>query len=151
MSQPFWKMKSLAQMTTREWESLCDHCGKCCLIKLEDEDTGLLLNTDIACKLYDCEKGGCQDYFQRKKQVPDCVVLKPDTVLTLPWIPKTCAYRLIAEGKELYDWHPLVTGDPDSTHKAGMSVRGMVKPETEFQDVDWEDHIVEWPGEDEDS
>ncbi|WP_203293289.1 YcgN family cysteine cluster protein [Maricaulis parjimensis] len=147
MSAAFWKVKSLSEMTRREWESLCDHCGKCCLIKLEDEDTGTLLNTDIACKLYDCDRGGCRDYIQRKKHVPDCVVLTPETVDKLPWIPRTCAYRLIAEGRDLYDWHPLITGDPDSTRKAGMSVAGMVRPETEFQDVDWEDHIVEWAGE----
>lgn len=148
MVQPFWKMKSLPEMTSQEWESLCDGCGKCCLVQLEDEDTGYRLKTDIACKLYDCEGGGCRDYANRKSIVDDCVILTPDTVKTLDWMPKTCAYRLIAEGKDLFDWHPLITGDPQSTWKAGMSVRGQVKSETEFNAIDWDKHIVEWPGED---
>jgi len=148
MPQPFWKMKSLDQMSRDEWESLCDHCGKCCLVKLEDEDTGLHLETDVACTLFDCENGGCRNYPHRHTQVPDCVVLTPDNIRTLPWIPKTCAYRLIAEGKDLFDWHPLVTGDPHSTAKAGMSVAGQVVSEDDFDgDPDWDQHIVEWPGE----
>lgn len=148
MPQPFWKMKSLEEMTRSEWESLCDHCGKCCLIKLEDDDSGLLMQTDVACTLYDCSHGGCCNYANRHSDVPDCVVLTPDNVRSLPWIPKTCAYRLIAEGKDLYDWHPLVTGDPDSTRKAGMSVVGLVVSEDDFDgEPDWEKHISEWPGE----
>ncbi|WP_300541359.1 YcgN family cysteine cluster protein [Maricaulis sp.] len=147
MPQPFWKMKSLAEMTPQEWEALCDHCGKCCLIKLEDEDTGLRLETDIACKLYDCDKGCCSDYTNRKRHVPDCVVLTPEAIHQLDWIPKTCAYRLVAEGRDLYDWHPLKTGDPDSTRKAGMSVAGQVTSEDAFTTIDWDRHIVEWPGE----
>lgn len=147
MSQPFWKMKSLSDMTREEWESLCDGCGKCCLVKLEDEDTGLLLDTDISCKLFDGSTCRCKDYDNRHATVPDCVVLTPAKVRTLPWIPKTCAYRLLAEGKELYDWHPLVSGDPMSVHKAGMSVRNQVLNETEHDGEDWQQHIVEWPGE----
>ncbi|ABI65210.1 MAG: putative cysteine cluster protein YcgN (CxxCxxCC family) [Maricaulis maris] len=150
MSLPFWKMKSLGEMSKSEWESLCDHCGKCCLIKLEDEDTGLNLDTDVACKLYDCNKGGCRHYANRHTHVPDCVVLTPDNVPKLKWIPQTCAYRLIAEGRDLFDWHPLKTGDPESTRKAGMSVIGRVTSETQFSDpdsVDWEARITEWPGE----
>lgn len=149
MSLPFWKMKTLSEMSKEEWESLCDGCGKCCLIKLEDEDTGLRLGTDIACKLFDGETCRCKDYTNRKAKVPDCVVLTPQSVKSLPWIPKTCAYRLLAEGKDLYDWHPLVTGDPMSTHKAGMSVIGQTVsiPDDQLESIDWEDHIVEWPGE----
>jgi uncharacterized cysteine cluster protein YcgN (CxxCxxCC family) len=147
MPQPFWKMKTLAEMSVLEWESLCDDCGKCCLIKLEDEDTGLRLETDIACKLYDCDGGRCSNYIARKRHVPDCVVLTPKSVRELDWIPKTCAYRLLAEGKDLPAWHPLVTGDPESTHKAGMSVRGQVISEEKVGPLDWENHIVEWPGE----
>lgn len=150
MSQPFWKMKSLAQMNRQEWESLCDGCGKCCIIKLEDEDTGILLDTDISCKLLDGSTCRCKDYANRHASVPDCVVLTPENILEIPWIPKTCAYRLIAEGRELYDWHPLVSGDPMSVHKAGMSVKDEVLNETEHDGESWENHIVEWPGEGED-
>ncbi|MBR9826747.1 MAG: YcgN family cysteine cluster protein [Alphaproteobacteria bacterium] len=147
MSQPFWKMKSLAEMTRDEWESLCDGCGKCCIVKLEDEDTGILLDTDISCKLLDGSTCRCKDYSNRHASVPDCVVLTPDNITQIPWIPQTCAYRLIAEGRELYDWHPLVSGDPMSVHKAGMSVKDEVLNETEHDGESWEGHIVEWPGE----
>ncbi|MDM7985687.1 MAG: YcgN family cysteine cluster protein [Maricaulis sp.] len=148
MTLPFWKMKTLSEMTRDEWESLCDGCGKCCLIKLEDEDTGLRLETDVSCKLFNPSTCRCKQYELRKTVVPDCVVLTPTSVHELPWIPKTCAYRLLAEGKDLYDWHPLVTGDPDSTHKAGMSVINQVRSEESFSgEIDWDKHIVEWPGE----
>lgn len=147
MSQPFWKMKSLAEMTRDEWESLCDGCGKCCIVKLEDEDTGILLDTDISCKLLDGSTCRCKDYSNRHASVPDCVVLTPDNITQIPWIPQTCAYRLIAEGRELYDWHPLVSGEPMSVHKAGMSVKNQVLNETEHDGESWEGHIVEWPGE----
>ena len=147
MAEPFWKVKSLDEMTPAEWESLCDGCGKCCLIQLEDEDSGARFKTDIACRLYDCEQGGCSDYADRKRHVPDCVILTPDTVRTLDWMPRTCAYRLIADGKDLFDWHPLVSGNPNSTHEAGMSIRGQVRSEDSFEPIDWDKHIVEWPGE----
>jgi len=147
MSQPFWKVKSLEDMSREEWESLCDGCGKCCLVKLEDDDTGLLLDTDISCKLFEASICRCRHYEDRHRYVPDCVVLTPEAVRTLPWIPQTCAYRLIAEGKELHDWHPLVSGSPVSVHEAGMSVQNMVISETEHDGESWENHIVEWPGE----
>lgn len=147
MVQPFWKMKTLAQMTPAEWESLCDGCGKCCLVKLVDEDTETRFDTDIACKLFDGSTCRCKDYKNRKTIVPDCVILTTATIGQLSWIPKTCAYRLLSEGKDLPDWHPLVTGDPDSTHKAGFSVRNMTVPEGEIDEVDYQNHIVEWPGE----
>lgn len=147
MSEPFWKMKSLSDMSREEWESLCDGCGKCCLVKLEDEDTGLLLDTDISCKLLDGATCRCRDYDNRHATVPDCVVLTPEKVLDIRWIPRTCAYRLVAEGKDLHDWHPLVSGDPDSVHKAGMSVKDQVLNETDHDGESWDRHIVEWPGE----
>ncbi|MDG1416748.1 MAG: YcgN family cysteine cluster protein [Maricaulis sp.] len=147
MTQPFWKMKSLQQMSKTEWESLCDNCGKCCLIQLEDEDTGLRLHTDVTCKLFDSHQCNCTDYPNRKKRVPDCVILNPKNVHELDWMPQTCAYRLIAEGKELYDWHPLVAGNSEAIHHAGMSLRGRVVSEEDVSPDEWEDRITEWPGE----
>jgi len=150
MSQPFWKMKSLSKLNKQEWESLCDGCGKCCLIQLEDEDSGLRLHTDVTCRLFDAHKCNCTDYPNRKKHVPDCVILNPKNVHELDWMPKTCAYRLLAEGKDLFDWHPLVSGDPETIHQAGMSLRDMTISEDEVSPEDWEDRIVEWPGEGDD-
>ena len=148
MTAPFWKLKSLEDMTRQEWESLCDGCGKCCLVQLEDEDTGMRLTTDIACRLFDPETCRCKDYANRKAKVDDCVILTPDNVRQLDWMPKTCAYRLVAKGEDLPDWHPLITGQAVSTHEAGISVRRQVVSEDEFDEVDWDKHIVEWPGED---
>tara|TARA_R110001606_G_scaffold295720_3_gene443528 strand:+ start:810 stop:1268 length:459 start_codon:yes stop_codon:yes gene_type:complete len=147
MTQPFWKTKTLSQLTKPEWESLCDGCGKCCLIQLEDEDSGLRLHTDVTCRLFNADTCRCGDYTNRKQRVPDCVILTPKNVTELEWMPQTCAYRLIGEGKDLYDWHPLVSGDPMSVHKAGMSIRNQVISEDEVDPDDWEDRIVEWPGE----
>tara|TARA_R110000744_G_scaffold273278_5_gene386388 strand:+ start:8065 stop:8523 length:459 start_codon:yes stop_codon:yes gene_type:complete len=147
MTQPFWKTKTLSQLTKPEWESLCDGCGKCCLIQLEDEDSGLRLHTDVTCRLFNPDTCRCGDYTNRKQRVPDCVILTPKNVTELEWMPQTCAYRLIGEGKDLYDWHPLVSGDPMSVHKAGMSIRNQVISEDEVDPEDWEDRIVEWPGE----
>ena len=139
---PFWKTKSLSEMTRAEWESLCDGCGKCCLLKLEDEDTGEIHTTDVVCRLMDLKTCRCTRYAERKRLVPDCVILDKDNVHTLSWMPKTCAYRLIAEGRDLYDWHPLVTGDPMSTVKAGMSVKGRVISERKAGDLTH--HMVDW-------
>ncbi|WP_417468886.1 YcgN family cysteine cluster protein [Maricaulis sp.] len=147
MTQPFWKTKTLSQLSKPEWESLCDGCGKCCLIQLEDEDTGLRLHTDVTCRLFNADTCRCGDYPNRKQRVPDCVILTPKNVTELEWMPQTCAYRLIGEGKDLYDWHPLVSGDPMSVHEAGMSIRNQVVSEDEVDPEDWEDRIVEWPGE----
>ncbi|WP_421786003.1 YcgN family cysteine cluster protein [Hyphobacterium sp.] len=145
-SDPFWKVKSLQEMTRSEWESLCDGCGKCCLVQLEDEAGDRFL-TSLACRLYDSASGRCRDYANRAARVPDCVVLTPDNIGRLAWMPKTCAYRLIHEGQDLPDWHPLVTGDSQSTFKAGMSVRGQVSSELLVDDDDFEDFIRDWPGE----
>lgn len=147
MPQPFWKMKTLAEMSPQEWETLCDGCGKCCLIKLVDEDTEQRFDTDIHCKLLDGSTCRCSDYANRKARVPDCVVLTPESIPELDWIPKTCAYRLLSEGRDLPDWHPLVTGDPASTHHAGYSVRGLTVCETSLPQSRYHEHLAEWPGE----
>ena len=128
---PFWKTKSLSQMSPSEWESLCDGCGKCCLSKLEDEDTGEIHWTSVACRLFDAGACKCRDYPNRTKKVHDCVRLTPDNVGTISWLPSTCGYRLVSECKDLFDWHPLVSGSPNSVHEAGVSVRGKV---TAFED-----------------
>jgi len=121
---PFWKTKTLAQMTRQEWESLCDGCGQCCLHKLQDVDTGDYYVTDISCRLLDCQSGKCGDYANRKKHVPDCVQLNATSVFETDWLPETCGYRLIADGKDLEWWHPLVSGSDETVHEAGISVRG---------------------------
>lgn len=140
---PFWTRKRLDQMTAAEWESLCDGCGRCCLIKLEDADSGEIAYTDIACRLLDLGTCRCSDYTNRHAKVPDCVRLDASNIGAFGWMPSTCGYRLIAEGKDLAWWHPLVSGDPDSVHRAGISVRGRVVAEDRAGDP--EDHIVTWP------
>ena len=122
--EPYWEKKTLEQMTREEWESLCDGCAKCCLHKLEDIETGELAFTNVACRLLDINACSCSNYKRRSELVPDCVVLEPNNVAQLYWMPSTCAYRLLAEGKKLPSWHPLITGDPRSVHRAGISVRG---------------------------
>ncbi|ARQ03057.1 hypothetical protein CAK95_18880 [Pseudorhodoplanes sinuspersici] len=145
--RPFWKRKTLDEMTPAEWESLCDGCGRCCLNKLEEEDTGKLFFTDVACKLLDHESCRCKNYKTRFKKVPDCVSLTPKEVRKIDWLPPTCAYDLLAKGKDLYWWHPLVSGDPDTVHKAGVSVRGRVgASEKDVPDAELENWIVKWPG-----
>lgn len=140
---PFWRRKTLAEMTRGEWESLCDGCAKCCLDKLEDEDTGEIRYTEVACRLLDLGTCRCTDYSNRTRFVPDCVVLTPRMVARLTWLPSSCAYRLISEGKDLEWWHPLVSGDPESVHRAGVSVRGRAVPGAVAGDL--EDHVVHWP------
>ena len=145
-AQPFWRRKTLEEMSAAEWESLCDGCARCCLVKLEDEDTGDIHFTDIGCTLLDAGTCRCRDYKRRKQRVPDCVKLTPEAVRTLSWLPVTCAYRLVAEGKDLADWHPLVSGSPDSVHEAGVSVRGrVVASEDDIDQELWPDRIVKWP------
>jgi uncharacterized cysteine cluster protein YcgN (CxxCxxCC family) len=144
--EPFWRTTSLEAMTTQQWESLCDGCGRCCLVKLEDEDTGAILATDIGCRLFDAGTCRCKDYENRSQQVPDCVTLTPEAVRTLPWLPPTCAYRLLAEGRDLPWWHPLVSGDPETVVAAGVAVRGRVfASEDDVPEEDIPDRIVNWP------
>ena len=143
--QPFWK-KPLEELTRREWEQLCDGCGRCCLVKLEDEDTGNIHFTSVACKLLDPDTCRCRDYRDRQRHVPDCVRLTRKNVGTLSWLPKTCAYRLRATGEDLPDWHPLVSGDPGSVVRAGISVRGRIAASEEDVDIDdLPGFIVRWP------
>jgi uncharacterized cysteine cluster protein YcgN (CxxCxxCC family) len=143
---PFWKAKSLEEMTLDEWERLCDGCARCCLVKLEDEDTGKIHFTDIGCTLLDAKVCRCSDYPHRSRRVPDCVRLTPTVVRTLSWLPSTCAYRLISEGKDLPDWHPLVSGSAESVHEAGISVRGRVfAVEDDLAQEQWPERIVVWP------
>jgi uncharacterized protein len=127
--QPFWKTKTLEEMDKAEWESLCDGCGRCCLNKLEDEDTGKFLYTKAACRLLDLETCRCTDYPNRAKRVPDCVTLTPEVVDGLGWLPESCAYRIIDEGKSLPWWHPLVSGRPETVVEVGISVGGKVYSE----------------------
>ncbi len=139
----FWD-RPLRQLNGAEWEALCDGCGKCCLNKLEDEDTGELAFTRVACRLLDPETCRCGQYENRRTFVPECVFLTPKTIAKVAWwLPATCAYKLRHEGRPLPDWHPLITGDPDSVHDAGQSVRGWTVPEYEVPEEDWEDHIIE--------
>jgi uncharacterized protein len=143
---PFWRVKTLDEMSRDEWESLCDGCARCCLVKLEDEDTGDIHFTDIGCRLLDAKTCRCRDYSRRNRRVPDCVKLTPAAVRALTWLPVTCAYRLVAEGKDLPDWHPLVSGSTDSVHEAGASVRGrVVAGEDDIAQELWPDRIVKWP------
>ncbi len=139
---PFWQTKTLGEMTPEEWESLCDGCGKCCLHKLEDADTGEIHYTDVACRLLDLGSCRCSDYPNRKRKVDDCVVLRPKSVGELGWLPRTCAYRLISEGQALAWWHPLVSGDPETVHQAGISVRGRCTAEHKADDLI--EHMVRW-------
>ena len=133
-AKPFWETKTLAEMTTAEWESLCDGCGRCCLYILHNEETGDVFETDVACKLFDAKKRRCTDYKNRSVRVPDCVRLTPQNANALSWMPETCAYRRLARGEGLADWHPLITGDPESVARAGVAVPPDLTPEGEIDD-----------------
>ncbi len=146
LSKRFWERKSMAQMSQKEWEALCDGCGKCCLNKLEDEDTGEVALTNVACRLLDDSTCRCAQYDIRHQFVPECIVLKPSNIPEhLYWMPQTCAYRLVHEGRPLEDWHPLISRTADSVHKAGVSVKNRTVPEFEIDEDDWEEHIIEEP------
>ncbi|WP_375458428.1 YcgN family cysteine cluster protein [uncultured Enterovirga sp.] len=134
--QPFWRTKTLEEMSPSEWESLCDGCGRCCLIKLEDDETGTIHYTDVGCILLDGGTCRCRDYERRQERVSDCVRLTPESVRAIRWLPRTCGYRLVKEGRDLARWHPLVSGDPDSVHRAGISVQGEVAGTEEDFTVD---------------
>lgn len=138
----FWQTKTLAQMSQAEWESLCDGCGRCCLVKLEDEETGDIALTDIACRLLDNQRCKCKQYATRHEIVADCVRLTPQNISQLKWMPKSCAYRLLAEGKDLAWWHPLISGNKETVHQAGISIQG--KTVSEDDNLQPEDRIVSW-------
>jgi len=144
---PFWRAKTMAEMSKAEWESLCDGCGRCCLNKLIDEDTNETVFTDVGCRLLDGNTCRCSDYSRRLTRVKDCVRLTPRNVKRLTWLPPTCGYRLVAEGRDLAWWHPLVSGDPETVHSAGISVRGRVAAsEKDVPDERLVDFVVSWPG-----
>jgi len=140
---PFWETIALDDMTPQQWESLCDGCGRCCLNKLENEETGEIFHTDVACRLLDPDTCRCASYEDRKRYVPDCQILTHQNLRRYPWLPSTCAYRLLAEGGSLYWWHPLVSGNPETVHEAGISVRGRIVSERDTDDL--ENHVVSWP------
>ena len=139
---PFWE-KPLAELDAGEWEALCDGCGRCCLHKLEDEETGAILPTNVACALLDRRNGQCTDYVHRKKRVFDCVVLDRAKLGTLDWLPQSCAYRLRSKGKPLQPWHYLISGDRETVHQAGQSTRGWTVSEVDVEEL--EDHLVDRP------
>ena len=145
MAEPFWKTTPLREMSREQWESLCDGCGKCCLAKLEDEDTGDIYFTSVGCRLFDAGLCRCTDYAHRIERVPDCVQLTPQNVRTITWLPATCAYRLVAEGRDLAWWHPLVSGSAATVHEAGVSMRGRITAlETDLAEVDdYFDHMLD--------
>jgi uncharacterized cysteine cluster protein YcgN (CxxCxxCC family) len=140
----FWNTGKLDELSRNEWESLCDGCGRCCLHKLEDEDTGLLYYTNVACRLLDDQLCRCMDYTNRQAVVHDCIVLSPDDPDSFRWLPSTCAYRRLANGQALEWWHPLVSGNPETVHQAGISVRDKVISEAGISTEELEDHIIDW-------
>lgn len=141
MTLPFWRTKPLGAMSESEWESLCDGCGKCCLHKLQDEDTERIHLTRVACRLLDLESCRCTRYEERRRFVPACVRVRPETIATL-MLPSSCAYRVLAEGGELASWHPLVSGDPAHVHTAGKSVRAWAVSERDVGEDELEDYVV---------
>ena len=138
----FWRNKPLESLSRDEWEALCDGCAKCCLYRLEDEDTREIYFTNVHCRLLDTESGRCTDYTRRSVRVPDCVTITPKELADPYWLPTTCAYRLIAEQRELPDWHPLVSGDPDSVVNAGQRVCDRTVCEDEADEL--ENHLIDW-------
>ncbi len=143
-TQAFWETKSLAEMSQAEWESLCDGCGRCCLHKIVDEDSGQTFHTNVACRLLDPRTCRCSHYAQRQRWVPECRILSPQTVGQARWLPRTCAYRRLHEGRGLAGWHPLVSGDPETVHQAGISVRGCVVSEKLVPLDHLDEYIIDW-------
>ncbi|GGX82807.1 UPF0260 protein [Litchfieldella qijiaojingensis] len=142
MRERFWERFSLDELTEDEWEALCDGCGKCCLLKLEDEDSGEVATLDVACQLLDTKSCRCSDYPNRFDKVPGCTRLTPDRIDEFRWLPKTCAYRRLHEGRRLASWHPLISGDPASVHRAGISVASYAVSELDIPEEELEEHII---------
>lgn len=148
--KPFWEEKTLVEMSRDEWESLCDHCGKCCLLKLQDEDTDndeaeSVYYTDIICDLFNVKEGQCSDYSNRRKRVSTCIKLTQDNLDVIEWLPHSCAYKRVLEGRELEYWHHLISGDVNTIHVTGNSAVGRVVSEKDVNEDAIEEHIVEWP------
>jgi uncharacterized cysteine cluster protein YcgN (CxxCxxCC family) len=137
----FWEEKPLDRMNREEWESICDGCGKCCLHKLEDEETGEVFATNVACRLLNRKQAQCMDYPNRKTHVPDCVRLTPTKLATIDWLPRSCAYRLLADGKPLPDWHHLISGSRETVHEAGASTRGWTVSEDDAGELEY--HMID--------
>ena len=144
LRERFWEHYPLAELSVAEWEALCDGCGRCCLHKLEYEDTGEIDYTRVACRLLDLGTAQCSDYAGRRQHVPDCVQLTPANLDSINWLPATCAYRRLNEGRGLPRWHPLLSGTPESVYKAGISVAGRVLPETAVHEDDIEEDVIRW-------
>ncbi|MEM1231879.1 MAG: YcgN family cysteine cluster protein [Pseudomonadota bacterium] len=140
----FWHDHTLGELDQAQWESLCDRCARCCLIKLQDEDSGQIVFTNLVCHLLDMDACRCTAYPRRHELVPDCIDFSAPLVPQLDWLPRSCAYRRVAEGRGLAAWHPLVSGDPESVHEAGISVRGKVRSESGVAEQDLEEHVIEW-------
>lgn len=140
----FWERFALEALTRDEWEALCDGCGRCCLLKLQDEEDGTVYFTDLACQYLDGHECNCRAYAERFERVPDCLQVTPALARNCDWLPHTCTYRRLARGQGLPSWHPLVTGDQLSVHRAGVSVRGRTRSEAEVAERDYEEHIVRW-------
>lgn len=149
-NKPFWEQKSLIEMSRDEWESLCDHCGKCCLIKLQDEESEAdeadsVYYTNVVCNLFDTNDGHCSDYWNRETRVPSCIRLTQDNLEDLEWMPPSCTYRRVMEGRGVPKWHHLISGDKTTIHKQNKSVLGRTVFEHEVSEEDLEEHIVTWP------
>ena len=146
VSERFWETKRLEEMNAQEWESLCDGCAKCCLLKLEDEESGDIAYTRLHCRLLDGDRCLCKDYENRTAYVPDCVTLTPQKISDIKWMPRSCAYRRIHEGRGLADWHHLVCGSRERIHEEGRSIRGQTVSEDTVLEEDQIDWIVDWDG-----